>query len=47
MAFTYPGPVKVNRYKRWRNGEIVHKRVEFQHEPELVRGGNKLKLIFS
>ena len=36
-------PVQINRYKwRW-DGEVVHKGVEFQHEPKLVRGSDELK----
>ena len=36
-------PVQINRYKRRWDGEVVHKRVEFQHEPKLVRGSDELK----
>ena len=35
-------PVQINRYKRRWDGEVVHKRVEFQHEPKLVRGSDEL-----
>ena len=38
-------PVQINRYKRRWDGEVVHKRVELQHEPKLVRGSNELHKI--
>ena len=38
----YPGAVKVDGDKGGGNGEVVHKGVEFQHEPKLVRGSNEL-----
>ena len=37
-------PVQVNGYKRRRDGEVINKREELQHEPELVWGSNKLKI---
>ena len=39
----YPGAVKVDGDKGGGNGEVIHKGVELQHEPELVRGSDKLK----
>ena len=36
-------PVQINGYKRRWDGEVVHKGVEFQHEPKLVRGSDELK----
>ena len=40
---TYPGAVQVYRDKGRRDGEVIHEGVELQHEPELVRCGDKLK----
>ena len=38
---TNPGPVKVDGDEgRW-DGEVVHKGVQLQHEPELVRRSNE------
>ena len=39
----YPGPVQVDGDKGGRDGEVVNKGIQLQHEPELVRGGNELK----
>ena len=39
----YPGPVKVDGDKGGGNGEVIHKGVKLQHEPELVRGSDKLR----
>ena len=40
-------PVQINGYKRRWDGEVVHKGVEFQHEPKLVRGSDELKYRFN
>ena len=37
-------PVKVDWYKWRRNGEVIHERVKFQHEPEFVRCSNELEI---
>ena len=36
-------PVQVNGHKWGRNGEVINEGVELQHEPELVRGSDKLR----
>ena len=41
---TYPGPVQVNGDKGGWDGEVVDKGVNFQHEPELVRGRDELSV---
>ena len=38
-----PGAVQVDRDKGWRNSEVIHEGIKLQHEPELVRCGDKLK----
>ena len=38
-----PGPVQVDGDKGGWDGEVVHKGVELQHEPDLVRSRNKLR----
>ena len=43
FILTYPSPVQVDRDEGGGNGEVVHEGVELQHEPELVRGGDKLR----
>ena len=40
----YPIPVEIDGDKGGRDGEVVNKGIQLQHEPELVRGGNELKL---
>ena len=40
---SYMSPVQVDRDEGGGNGEVVHEGVELQHEPELVRGGDKLR----
>ena len=40
---TYPGAVQVNGDEGGRDGEVIHEGVELQHEPELVRRGDKLR----
>ena len=42
-VLTYPGAVQVDGDEGGRDGEVIHERVELQHEPELVRGGDKLQ----
>ena len=42
---TDPGPVQVDGDEGGGNSEVVHEGVELQHEPELIRGRNKLKRI--
>ena len=37
-------PIKVDWYKWGRNGEVIHERVKFQHEPEFVRCSNELEI---
>ena len=41
---TDPCPVQVDRDEGGRDGEVVDERVVVQHEPELVAGGEELKL---
>ena len=43
MDLTNPCPIKIYGDKRRWDGEVVHKRVELQHEPKLVRGSDELK----
>ena len=43
FILTYPSPVQVDRDEGGGNGEVVHEGVELQHEPELVRGSDKLR----
>ena len=40
-------PVKVNGDKWRRNREVIYEGVELQHEPELVRGRDELKIVIS
>ena len=40
---TYPCSVQVDGDEGGRNGEVVHERVQFQHEPEFVAGSNELE----
>ena len=41
---TDPCPVQVDGDEGGRDGEVVDERVVVQHEPELVAGGEELKL---
>ena len=40
---SYPVPVEIDGDEGGGDGEVVHEGVELQHEPELVRGGDKLR----
>ena len=40
---TYPCPVKIDRDEGRRDGEVVNEGIQLQHEPELVRGSDKLR----
>ena len=44
FLLTDPCSVEVDGDERRRNGEVVHEAVQLQHEPELVRRGNELKM---
>ena len=39
---SYPIPVEIDGDKGGRDGEVVNKGIQLQHEPELVRSGNEL-----
>ena len=41
---SYPGPVQVDGDKGGRDGEVVNEGIQLQHEPELVRGRDELKI---
>jgi hypothetical protein len=43
FVLTNPCSVQINGYKWWWDGEIVHKWIQFQHEPKFVTGCNELK----
>ena len=42
-----PIPVEIDGDEGGRDGEVVHEGIQLQHEPELVRGRNELKIIIS
>ena len=38
-----PVPVEIDGDEGGRDGEVVNEGIQLQHEPELVRGGDKLR----